>query len=798
MRKNKLPIIALCIIMCSSLPLNGWQSDDPERFECQVLNNLQHFASLYPQHKVYLHTDKDHYFAGERIWFKAYGVALPLHAPEEINTNLYVELLNQDGRIVDAPLLLFENGLAFGDIQIPDSLHEGSYFLRAYTEWMKNFHRDFYFLKEIHIFNPLEENYISRAEIRENRSFNSDLEKKSATFQFAVFPEGGQLVSGLENRIAFKAANMLGEGVQASGLLVDEEGNKIVAFKSLHDGMGSFSFTPGAGKAYTAIVTFNNQTEKSFQLEPSRKDAYLLKANNKGDYIEVVVRTASAPEQLQLSSKISLIAQTRNRVYAYRQGELVDNIFRTTLPVEMFPDGICQITLFNAEEVAVAERLVFIYEQGMRSLSHSVGDRSSGNQTGMTHLTLSFDTPGNIKGSYSLAALASFNSEFSQIHDHIGSYFLLSGDLQGHISGAAYYLSNDELVQEAADLLMMTHGWKRYDWDDIAAGNFPDIRHASEPGARVSGKIQSTSRTHSFGASGVKLSVTGDYPQLYHTWADQSGRFEFTGLNYDNIFIAEISIDTDLPRRAYSVLLDRTVPEGGPWPVSYRTKARKGLQRGEHWSRTSRPDYFMQQLKPVPVSSQRGYFGDPDQVLYIEDLPYQPNNMRDILHRHIRSVTMSDENVYMRGPISIGSSSEPAFVIDGNLVDKYSFLSYRPDELERIEVISGAGAAILGVRGASGALVAYSKTIETQTPTFEFAIRGINTPSAFYESKIHTSVYTSSGFMKTKWWEPNIIPDEKGNAAINIPVNPQDKQIIIVVEGMDENGNPYFSKISLP
>lgn len=758
----------------------------------KAVDQLQTLEHLYPQQKVYLHTDKDSYLAGERLWFKAYAVTLPFHTPGGVAGNLNVELLNHEGNYIDKQIIALNYGLAYGDIQLPDSMHEGSYFLRAYTDWMKNFDEEFFFVKEMHVFNPIEEQFIRRGEIRSSRRFNSQLEELEKTYQLGLFPEGGHLVAGLENRVAFKAANELGRGVEAAGRLIDESGNELLTFESFHDGMGRFSFIPREGAVYQVAVTFEGKTEQVFAMPESSSTAYLLQVDHTPNELVVRVKTTG---QAGAGQAISLLAQTRNRIQFYQQGKLENNQFSTFIPIRDLPDGICQITLFNEHEVPVAERLVFINEHGAGNVDLLAQENTVVGRANKVRLDLEFDLDQGTAGSFSVAALAAYGDKPEDLHRHIASYLLLSGDLKGYVHHPAYYLTrNDQHVKKAADLLMMTHGWKRFDWESVLAGQFPEILHTQGRGLTFSGKIVPLLRAYSFSGVNVRMAGTGARQEVFRTEADQQGRFSFSGLDYEDLFMAEISIETSAPRRAYDIVLDDTTAEHPGFSKSPLTQQRTVLATGSGWSRTSRPDYFLKSKRQVPRSSARGYYGEPDQTVYMEDLTGHYNNMLDVLRRHVRGLTIIDGNITIRGVSSFYGSSEPIYMVDGNNVDQGVFLGLRPEELDRIEVLSGSSAAIFGVRGTSGALIAYSKTAGTRSHTFEFAIRGYSTPSEFFSSRIDTKHYQEHNYQETLYWQPNLIPAEDGTARVLIPNESDHNGLILIIEGLSEEGRPYFLK----
>ena len=103
------------------------------------------------QEKVYLHTDRDAYTAGEYVWFRAYRTDATSHVPSVYSRFVYVELYNQRGVLVERLKVREEDGVFHGSLKLDPYLAAGTYCLRAYTYWMQNFDEDFYFKKEIEI-----------------------------------------------------------------------------------------------------------------------------------------------------------------------------------------------------------------------------------------------------------------------------------------------------------------------------------------------------------------------------------------------------------------------------------------------------------------------------------------------------------------------------------------------------------------------------------------------------------------------------------------------------------------------
>ena len=124
----------------------------------KMLNAVPSFANTAAptfHEKIFVHTDKSFYLAGELLWFKIYQADGYLNLPIDISKVSYVEVLSNDKKPVLQAKISMTSGTGSGSFFIPPSMPSGNYLLRAYTNWMKNFEPDLYFEKTITIVNPL-------------------------------------------------------------------------------------------------------------------------------------------------------------------------------------------------------------------------------------------------------------------------------------------------------------------------------------------------------------------------------------------------------------------------------------------------------------------------------------------------------------------------------------------------------------------------------------------------------------------------------------------------------------------
>jgi hypothetical protein len=106
-----------------------------------------------PLEKIYFHTDKPYYYPGEIIWMKGYMNYSQPALSDSLSKVLYVELINEAKEVVLTKTLKIDSGLAATEFLLSPALPAGNYLLRSYTNWMRNFGEQCFFLKPISVLN---------------------------------------------------------------------------------------------------------------------------------------------------------------------------------------------------------------------------------------------------------------------------------------------------------------------------------------------------------------------------------------------------------------------------------------------------------------------------------------------------------------------------------------------------------------------------------------------------------------------------------------------------------------------
>ncbi|MEM6717797.1 MAG: hypothetical protein AAF611_00635 [Bacteroidota bacterium] len=281
--------------------------------------------------------------------------------------------------------------------------------------------------------------------------------------QFGMYPEGGSLVQQLHNIVAFKALDPYGRPVPVEGVLY-ENGQKIQSFTSIHNGMGKFGFVPRADRKYTVQLT-QPRIDSIFALPRVLSKGVKLQVGKRDrEYIHFsITRSATAT-----TKKVYIRAQNRGLVYWMATASLEKERVTFKLPLEDFPQGIAEVTIFNEDFQPLAERLV--YTNLDQKLSVSLVDVSKSTFKQKEKVTLKF----KVKDEFNTPAIANFSlsvcdhlyANKNNSYSMLPHYYLFS-ELKGHIYDADYYFNpkNKDRAKHL-DLLLLTQGWRNYVWHE--------------------------------------------------------------------------------------------------------------------------------------------------------------------------------------------------------------------------------------------------------------------------------------------------------------------------------------------
>lgn len=424
-----------------------------------------------PQEKVYVQFDKSYYNPGETIWYKAYFFTG--NEPSDVSKNFYAELVDGQGNVLLQKASPIRFSGAAGSFDLDSNFSKAAVYFRGYTVAALNSDTAFLFTKALRVLSP------------KAAATNASLSQTRPALRF--LPEGGDWTTGLPSVIAFIATNQQGGPVTVTGNVTDNTGAVVTELITMHDGMGRFVLLPQQGKTYTA--TWKTGDGKTYQTPlpaaPSQGVTLRIGDAKEGKRF-TILRTAQVPETKQ---QLHLVA-TMNQHLAFqatvdlRNKEAASGVF----PTKDLASGILVITLFDSNNKPLAERISFVnnhdYEfDGDVFLSQKGLSRR---QLNRVDVIMSDTMPANLSLSITDADL----HETNRLDDNIISRMLLTGELRGKINDPYYYFySNDDSAAVYLDLVMMTHGWRRYNWDNLFAAKLPVPRWKESKYLSLKGQV---------------------------------------------------------------------------------------------------------------------------------------------------------------------------------------------------------------------------------------------------------------------------------------------------------------------
>ncbi|KYG76777.1 TonB-dependent receptor [Roseivirga echinicomitans] len=779
-----------------------------------VQEKLDYYNQEYPQEKVYLHTDRKYYAPGEPIWFQSYLTAGYLHEPSPFSANVYVELYSDTDSLVAEKLIFSEGGFGQGVIDVPQELSEGNYVLRAYTNWMRNFDQNFFFEKPIVVVTGSE---LERAISTTNRRID---------LQF--FPEGGNLVSGIPTKVGFKAINSSGKGIYVEGEVYNSIGTRITSFNTEHDGMGLFTLLPQKGESYSVKLTGENETYS------------LPKLENEGYGIQVIQR----PNQLRLifranvskpsTGRFKALIHTRGLVSHTIEVDLSKGEALGVISTAEIPAGTSHITLFDENDRPLLERLVFIERQIETSLNL---DKSSykAREKLTTKIKLT-DTNGDpFRGMMSMSVLDMDKVIDGSPEQTIYSELLLSSDLKGYVDNPMYYFNgeNTEAIKHL-DLVMMTHGWSRFVWNDLMNDNYPGFDFPVELGVSLEGTLykESSKKTESSGK--VTLVNNRSFPPLIlEAETDKDGRFSFQNLlvyKSDNLLLkGKSSKDKDNVRFEVDTLKERV---NSPLPNFKSVFSQEEVLEKEDFlqfkkerdmiERAFNPDSLFTDLGTVMVEGSKLQVEREDKQLKEKTAYGRGTSAFDFTEW---SATGAYTNIFSAligkfpgvtvrmGPtgeptvvIRAGGFTYPAlFLLDDVPTDAALISGLSPMNFSRVVLFKGlAATAIFGDAGKGGVMAFYTKSADgislspeelknSSTMIVELPYT-YDQPREFYTPKYDVQKPEDAKPDKRAvlHWQTMIELDENGEATIEFWNSDDAKRIMIDVQGLTNSGIPFF------
>lgn len=772
-----------------------------QRFD-SVLNELD---ANYPQEKLYLHFDRSLYNPGETIWFKAYLFSGAY--PSLLSKTVYAELLDEQGKLLQrksAPVLMSGAAAAF---DLPADLTSSTVYVRAYTKWMLNFDTSFLFVKPIPIAT------------RSKKAATAPAAAATPVAFLQFFPEGGNLVAGIESRVAFKATDNRGLPIAVKGDIMTAKGTKVTSFASMHDGMGYFTLQPVAGEQYKAI--WKDQLGKPHEtpLPAFQSSGLVVKVTNLGNRIDFSLER-SPDAQIPVAYVVGQMHQ--QLLYKAKANLTARTTASGSIPLENIPGGIVQITIFTENARPLAERIVFVNQDDYYFITDL--NAATRGLTKRAKNVIQIDVPDTIACNLSVSVTdASLNPPVKG-EDDIFSHLLLTSDIKGYVHQPAYYFSGADSALAHLDLVMLTNGWRRFVWDDVLAGRFPEIKHQLENYLAIQGKVSGISRSELAQKELTGMLETKNGGRFFLNAAvNPDGTFSIPGMVfYDTARIFyQFNNDKDKMLTSRGVFDFKNTLHNQPLGLKPKSERfilplrQDTVLVNKNAAITSRrleqeeQNRKVQTLATVEVTAQQktkeqkideqytsGLFKGDGRVFVVEDDPFAQSSQSifNYLQGRVAGLQIGPTSG-MTAPTLSWRGSPVTLFLDEMQMDPNSLMSIPMSEVAMIKVFNPPFFGAFG-GGTGGAVAVYTKkgsnAMQGVKGLDAVKIAGYSPMKEFYSpdySKYQPSANDQEDYRTTLYWSPFVLTD-KQNRRIYITFYNNDvtNRIRVVVEGCNVDG----------
>ncbi|AFM05743.1 large extracellular alpha-helical protein [Bernardetia litoralis DSM 6794] len=371
----------------------------------------------------------------------------------------------------------------------------------------------------------------------QTESISRSIPLANTIFDLQFFPEGGDILANTNSNIAFWCKDEFGKPADIQGIILDSKGKKVSTFSSFHKGMGNFEFEAKENETYTAKITQPKNVETTYKLPETVEVGYGLKINypvskkNKEKNYETSNLDFSIYSPLM--EEVFLVGKLRGQIIFSKKIAVKKGSTAINIPTDKMPIGVANFTLFDSKKIERAERLVFLNAE--KQLNIDVKSNKEKYQP-REKVTLDIKVtdhrgipmPANLSLSVVDDKLISFADDKSST---ILSNLLLEADLKGEIKEPRFYFDKEEdKAAQARDLLMLTHGWRAFTWEQVQKSSI-NLKYNAEK-AIIAGTVNDENGKP---AKNIKVEIKG---KDISTKTDKNGYFEFKNYKlYESITI---------------------------------------------------------------------------------------------------------------------------------------------------------------------------------------------------------------------------------------------------------------------
>ncbi len=778
---------------------------------------------------IYTHLNKSAYIQGDDIWFTSYILNPASKQLNFITSKLYVELWSPEKKLINRKILFVKAGTTDNYIHLADSLEPGKYCFRTYTNWMRNFYQKNDFNTFITILGSAKSTNKSSVE-KQKKSSNRPSEQKEKISEPAIpfdydiqfLPESGRFLEGADNVLGIKATDPYGKGIIITGKIFDAENDEVLAFSTNDFGMGNITISNATSKQYTAKITFPDGNTKDIPLPKTEPLGVIIHVNTyRPDAVWFNVQTNEATRLLK-KSYIVMLHANGTMYNNYRLSFSKGTALQFSIKKKELGRGILYATLFDENLMPIAERIFYNTDTIAKGkLSFKAEPFINDTVELKVNATDSLIKPLFTKLSISVLPEETILNHFD---NSLWAESILRPTLKGSIENPNWYFEKkdiDHLI--AIDNLLLTQGWRKYDWPTILKDTIHKFSYPLEEAFSVEGKVKNWLKNKPELKS--KITFLSPLNKIFlFAPVDSLGEFHF-----DRVYLADstwviASASSDKGKR-WNRVLQMSIPEfrlEAPDIKQAPTPPDKNIEVVGDIPKLTKGVIRLQEVVITGVKKNHFadniYIGIMSRTLEITKENYlRYNNMELLLQIYFNVRTehnqLGEYHFNMgRGLSSSGSSgmghstNEPLMMIDGMKVySPQDILTFPINLVEAVAVNKdGTGAGLEGGNGVIAIKTRKAPLFDDNTERANIKrlmINGYAAPKKYFEPKYLIQPGTTDyDKYAAIYWKPDLIIDSTGIASFRFAVPKEIKSVTIRAEGISLEGIPFLheQKLTLP
>lgn len=754
-------------------------------FENYVSNNFQE--------KIFVHTDKNFYLSGETIWFKVYNNDAFANSLSPISKIAYVELIDANNKPLLQVKINIEEGMGNGQLQLPLSLPSGNYLFRTYTNWMKNFSEELAFKKIISVVNVFEKPEVDTA-------------KKSIEYDVQFFPEGGNLVNNIQSKIAFKAVNNFGKGINFQGKIINQTNEVVVAFSPQQLGIGSFVFTPNNSNTYQAIIVTENNDTLHYNLPTIYEFGYVMNVQEKENLIKVLVEASKNFS----NENVSLITHNNQKIQINQTQVLQNGTTVFTIDKSLLKEGVNVFTIFDKNNKPVCERLFYKQPEVKYMLNTTVNNTQFSTRENVNITVAANDVnKQNIASNLSVAVFKTDSLQPSESLD-IQQYYWLTSELKGNIENPSFYFNNtNDHTKTALDNLLLTQGWRRFNWSNILQNQSNEKKYLPEYESQIiTGKVVNKTTLLPVEGIGVYLSISGKEFGFAAAQSTSTGEFfalmpsilNSTQLIAQTNNVTDSNFRIDINSAYWDKYSSTKIPAFAITESKENELNNYGISVQSEHIYSEKPMY-------KSVKNYAPFFGKPDEEYFLDNYT-RFSTMEEVLREYVTGIAVrkkSGKFIFhtVDAPRFQFFNTHPLVLLDGIPVfDADNIIALDPLKIKKIDVVtrtfyygSYAFDGIASFSSYTGKLGATNLHAESLLIDYDV----LQQERIFYAPKYDTKETKASripDYRTLLYWSGNVQTNSNSSTNINFYTSDVKGNFVAFIQGLTNTGEPVKSAVS--